>query len=403
MAASFRWLAFRGNIFAHASNPETAHGAFAIPVSVAATCRVAISGASSGVEIAVRALLALSALSLLGGCLAPKRFDEAVWRARVEATRAEDLEAPHRDAAGRFFNPWLPMEPRTADFWRWTFSRNSFGGDDAGAQPAPAVANDGAYLRDPAQPASLTLIGHATFALQWSGQVVVTDPFFSRRAALPSRLVPPAFAPGAIPEGAVVVLTHNHYDHLDAKSIEALAPRGRFLCPLGLGDFLRRCGAREVTELDWWQSAEIDGTRFTLLPAQHWSRRFGMGWNETLWGSWLMERGGRKVFAGGDSGYFKGYREFGRRFPGIDVALIGVGAYAPRWFMHYAHMDIPETVRAFRELGARLLVPTQSGVLGLGDEPVSRPALELERAAVGDSWLSERLRILPVGGRLFLD
>ena len=81
--------------------------------------------------------------------VSPKRFDEAAWRARVEATRVEDLSAPHRDAAGRFFNPWLPMEPRTADFWRWTFSRGSFGEDDAGAEPAPAVANDGAYLRDP--------------------------------------------------------------------------------------------------------------------------------------------------------------------------------------------------------------------------------------------------------------
>lgn len=341
--------------------------------------------------------------ALLCGCLAPRSFDEAAWRARVEATRPGDLEAPHRDASGRYFNPWLPMERRSADFWRWTLSRNSFGEDDAGADPAPAVANDGAYLRDAAQPPSLTLIGHATFVLQWGGQAVVTDPFFSRRAALPSRLVPAAFGAGAIPDGAIVILTHNHYDHLDAASIEALAPRCRFLCPLGLGDFLRKRGARDVRELDWWQSAEIDGTTFTLLPAQHWSRRFGMAFNETLWGSWLVERDGWKVFCGGDSGYFKGFREFGRRFPGIDIALIGVGAYAPRWFMHYAHMDIPETVRAFRELGARLLVPAQSGVLRLGDEPVSRPALELERAAAADPWLRDRLRILPVGGRLFLD
>ena len=201
----------------------------------------------------------------------------------------------------------------------------------------------------------------------------------------------------------MVVLSHNHYDHLDAASIEALAPRCRFLCPLGLGEFLRKRGARDVIELDWWQTAEIGGTVFTFLPAQHWSRRFGMGWNETLWGSWLLERDDWKVYFGGDSGYFKGYREFGRRFPGIDVALIGVGAYAPRWFMHYAHMDVPETVRAFRELGARYLVPTQSGVLGLGDEPAARPALELERAAAADPWLREWLRVLPVGGRLFLD
>ncbi len=349
-----------------------------------------------------RLVLAAALPTLLGGCLAPAPFSEATWRARVEATRVEDLEAQHRDAAGRFFNPWLPMNRSRTDFWRWTLSRNSSDGDGAGRKPAPAVANDGAYLRDPAQPPSLTAVGHATFVLQWGGQVVVTDPFFSRRAGLPSRLVPPAFGPEAIPDGAVVLLTHNHYDHLDAASVEALASRCRFLCPLGLGGFVRRHGAREVRELDWWQTAEIDGTTFTFLPAQHWSRRFGMDFNETLWGAWLIERDGRKVFFGGDSGYFKGFREFGRRYPGIDVALIGVGAHAPRWFMHYAHMDIPESVRAFRELGARLLVPTQSGVLALGDEPVSQPALDLERAAAADPWLGERLRILPVGGRLFL-
>jgi L-ascorbate metabolism protein UlaG (beta-lactamase superfamily) len=335
--------------------------------------------------------------------LGPKRFDEDAWRAAVEATREADLEAPHRAAAGGFFNPWLPMTKRTGDLWRWWLSRDPYDGDRDGDGPSPAVANDGSYLRDPAQRPSVTEIGHATFVIQWGGPVVVTDPFFSRRAAVPERLVAPAFGPEAIPDGAVVVLSHNHYDHLDAKSIEALAPRCRFLCPLGLGDFVRRRGARDVTELDWWQSAEIGGTTFTLLPAQHWSRRLGMGWNETLWGSWLIERDGRRVYFGGDSGYFKGYRVFGRRFPGIDVALIGVGAFAPRWFMHYAHMDVPETVRAFRELGARYLVPTQSGVLGLGDEPASRPQLELERAAAADPWLRERLRVLPVGGRLFLD
>jgi L-ascorbate metabolism protein UlaG (beta-lactamase superfamily) len=339
----------------------------------------------------------------LAGCLTPRAFDEEAWRARVEATREADLEAPHRDASGRFFNPWLPMPRRTGDLWRWWLSRNSFGADRDGEGGLPAVPNDGAFLRRPAARASVTQVGHATFVVHWGDQVVVTDPFFAKRAALPARLVPPAFGPEAIPDGSVVVLSHNHYDHLDAGSVAALAPRCTVLCPLGLGEFVRRRGGRDVRELDWWQSTEVGGTRFTFLPAQHWSRRLGMGWNETLWGSWLMARGGRTVFFGGDSGYFKGYRLFGRRFPGIDAALIGVGAYAPRWFMSYPHMDVPETVRALRELGARYLVPTQSGVLGLGDEPAARPTLELERAAAADPWLGERLRILPVGGRLYLD
>ena len=123
----------------------------------------------------------------------------------------------------------------------------------------------------------------------------------------------------------------------------------------------------------------------------------------TLWASFLLTTPKTTIYVGGDSGHFVGYREFGKRFPKIDYALIPTTAYHPRWFMHYAHMDVPETVRALREIGARYLVPTQSGVLGLGDEPAARPALELERAAATDPWLRERLRVLPVGGRLFFD
>lgn len=372
-----------------------------VPVTMRAA-RPATSRTPAGGRPARLAALLLAAA--VPGCLAPRPFDEARWGERVEATREADLEAPHRDGRGRFLNPWMPMGNRSGEFWRWVLSRDAFGkGDRAGSEPAAAVANDGAYLLDPAQPASVTAVGHATYVVHWDGQVVVTDPFFSWRAALPARRVPPAFGTDAIPDGAVVVLSHNHYDHLDSASVKALAPRARFLCPLGLGDFVRRRGGRDVVELDWWQSVEVGGTRFTLLPAQHWSRRLGMARNATLWGSWLMERGGRRVYYGGDSGYFKGYRAYGRRYPGIDLALLGVGAYEPRWFMHYAHMDPAETVRAFRELGARLLVPTQSGVLELGDDPVSRPTLELERLAAADPWLAGRLRVLPVGGRLLLD
>ena len=351
----------------------------------------------------VRGTAPLVALALMTGCLPGRPFDEAAWRKRVEATRTSDLRAPHRDADGRFFNPWDPQQRSFWDFLRWRLSR----ADESGASPEETetwtVENDGAYLSDPEQPPSVTHIGHATFAIQWDDRVVVTDPFFSARAAIVKRLVPPAFGPDQIPAGSVVVISHNHYDHLDAQSIEALAPKARFLCPLGLGAFLRSRGATNVRELDWWESREIDGTVFTCLPAQHWSRRFGQGYNETLWCSWLLERKGRRVYYGADSGYFKGFREFGRLYPGIDMALLGVGAYAPRWFMHYVHMDIPEVLRAFQDLGAKTLVPTQWGVLELGDEPASGPIRVLKEELQHSPELGAGVRVLPIGGRLLLN
>jgi len=338
----------------------------------------------------------------LTACLPARPFDEARWRAAVEATRESELRAPHRDADGKFFNPWMPQERSPWDFWRWKLSRRGAVAEAAGSSDrAPSEENPGAYLSAPAGEPSVTHVGHATFAVHWGGPVVVTDPFFSRRAAIVERRVPPAFGPERVPDGSVVVISHNHYDHLDADSVAALAERATFLCPVGLGEFLRGHGAVRVREMDWWEETEVGGTRFVCLPAQHWSRRLGQGYNETLWCSWLLERDGRRVYFGADSGYFKGFREFGRRFPGIDVALLPIGAFEPRWFMHYPHMDIQEVLRAFEELGAARLVPTQWGVMQLGDEPAAWPATALRREVDGRPGLGDRVVGLPVGGRLF--
>ena len=348
----------------------------------------------------------LCVLLMAAGCFAPKPFDEEAWREKYQATDAKALYAPHQHPNGDFFNPWLPQPEKSAlDLLRWKlFSRNSVPDQNGRYATAEVKANDGAYLRDPHAPPSLTWVGHATYVLQMDRKVFITDPFFSERALLPKRLVPPAFGPGNLPGGLVVLISHNHYDHLDADSIEALAAKAALMiCPLGLGDFLKEHGAKNVREMDWWQKLTVGGVTITCLPVQHWSRRWGMDTNKTLWCSYMLEGAGLKVFYGADSGYFKGFAEIGRRFPGMDVALLGIGATHPRWMMHYAHLDIPEAVHAFHDLKPRLLVPTQWGVLKLGDEPAAYPAELLRRAAEKDKALKKALRLLPVGGRLMLE
>ncbi|MEZ4602184.1 MAG: MBL fold metallo-hydrolase [Desulfobacterales bacterium] len=127
-------------------------------------------------------------------------------------------------------------------------------------------------------------------------------------------------------------------------------------------NFITDLGKPHVTEMDWWESADLeDGTRLLCTPMQHWSRRIGQGFNTTLWASYLITAPEVSVYFDGDGGYFKGYREIGRRFPGIDYALIPITAYHPRWFMHYAHMNVSEAVRAFNDLGADIFIPTQWG------------------------------------------
>jgi L-ascorbate metabolism protein UlaG (beta-lactamase superfamily) len=342
-------------------------------------------------------IFCLAVALTLGGCLSVPSFDEEAWKEHVESTQAQKIYEPHRLPDGTFFNPWDEMD--RGGFFRWVLSENPLEELEETVKPAPTVPNDGAYLADDDESFSITWIGHATFAVKMGDAVVLTDPFFTKKAAIVPREVPPAFGPEVIPEGTIVVITHNHYDHMDAGSIKSLAEKCVFLVPLGQKEFLQKKGAMDVREFDWFGSTEVKGVRFTFMPTQHWSRRFGQGANKTLWGAWLMEKGGKRVYYGGDSGYFKGYRELGKNYPGIDVALLPIGAYEPRWFMHYAHLDIEEALRAFEETMAQTLIPTQWGVLTLGDEPSGYPAVQLEKALEGKwSRLRDRVKILPVGG-----
>jgi L-ascorbate metabolism protein UlaG (beta-lactamase superfamily) len=346
--------------------------------------------------------LVLAAAALVTACLEPLPFDEREWARKVEQVDLADLYAPHRDEEGLFCNPWAAGHEMSV--WRWFLARDSMAHLAGRELPTPVEESTGRYLADADAPHSVTHVGHATFVVHLGRTVVVTDPFFSDEAVILDRIVPPAFGPEMIPEGAVVLISHNHHDHLDRGSIEALADRARFLCPLGVGDYLRHRGAEQVDELDWWEAVDIDGARLTFLPAQHWSLRIGQEYNESLWGSWMIEAAGRRIYFGGDSGYFKGYREFGRVFPGIDVALLPIGAYRPRWFMHYTHMDVREALRAFEDLGAETMVPTQWGVLELADEPPAWPIVELSQALqVTHQHLEHRVAILPIGGRLLLE
>jgi len=307
------------------------------------------------------------------------------------------LYAPHRDARGRFFNPWRRMQLGLGEFLRWRLSRNPYG--KRRPPEVPVAASDGDALGRRAPRPAITWIGHSTFALQDGPAILLTDPHFGPRALVPRRLSPPGAPVGAVPPHAVAVLSHNHYDHLDRWTLRRLPRSVEWFAPLGHGAYLRRRGFERVTELDWWQSAEGGGWRVTCLPAQHWSNRLGFRRNGALWASWLLETASRRFYFAGDSGYFAGFAEIGRRFPGIDAALIPIGAYEPRWFMGYQHVDPAEAWRAFGDLGARRLVPMHWGCFDLTDEPVDLAPEALAAALAGAGGDPGRVRLLAVGER----
>ena len=244
---------------------------------------------------------------------------------------------------------------------------------------------------DAAPDRSLYRLGHSTLLMKLRGRWWLTDPVFSRRASPfrwlgPKRFHAPPIAIDELPSIRGVILSHDHYDHLDHAAILALAGKVEtFLTPLGVGDRLIEWGiARgKVRQFDWWQGTEVDGVRFTATPAQHFSGRTLRDGNRTLWCSWVIDDGQRRVFFSGDSGYFAGFAEIGRRFGPFDLTLMETGAYNAQW--PYVHMRPEQTVQAHEDLVGRWLLPIHNGTFDLSTHPWYEPfervlALASERA-----------------------
>ncbi len=188
----------------------------------------------------------------------------------------------------------------------------------------------------------------------------------------------PRSLPPALPPIAAQLVSHNHYDHMDAPSLRAVgAP-----VVVGLENARLIGGHLPTTELGWWDAADVGGVRVTYVPSQHWSRRGLADSNRALWGGFVIESGGLSIYHSGDTAYFEGFAEIGRRFPRLDAALLPIGAYDPQWFMSKQHMNPDDALRAFRDLGARRVVAMHWGTFKLTDEPLDEPpALFREGAA----------------------
>jgi L-ascorbate metabolism protein UlaG (beta-lactamase superfamily) len=245
---------------------------------------------------------------------------------------------------------------------------------------------DVAFLKANRTETTATWIGHATVLLQTGGVNVLTDPHLTERAspvgfAGPRRYVPPALDFHELPHVHIVVISHNHYDHLDRETVVRLAkqPGGspRFFVGLGLARWFRDQGIDDVVEMDWWDFAEHAGARVHFVPVQHWSQRTLWDRNRTLWGGWVIEKGSFRFYFGGDAGYSRDYADVGQRFGGFDLAALPIGAYAPRWFMKTHHIDPDEAYQAYRDLRARDAMAIHWGTFVLTDEPFEEPAQRL--------------------------
>jgi L-ascorbate metabolism protein UlaG (beta-lactamase superfamily) len=263
-------------------------------------------------------------------------------------------------------------------------------------KPVPVVDNDGHHLV-PGPELGLTWIGHATFLVQLGGRNVLTDPIYADRLAFVRRNVAPGLAMHALPRIHLVVVTHNHRDHMDATTLQRLGPEPVYVVPHGLRSWFERAGLRRVVEMQWWEEREIEGVRVTFVPSQHWSRRGLFDENATLWGGFVLERGGARVYHSGDTAWFDGFAEIRARVGRIDAAMLPIGAYEPRWFMRSQHIDPLEAVRAFEALDAERFVAMHWGTFRLTDEPIDEPP-ELLRRIWEERSLPDARRFIPAVG-----
>lgn len=282
-----------------------------------------------------------------------------------------------------------------ADMLKWKLLRRSDATVDRALDAVrPGVQAGGAAALASGAPVAVW-IGHATWALRLGGALIVTDPIWSKAiSGVVPRLVPPGVELDAMPPIDVVLVTHDHRDHMDLPTLARLPDSAQYVVPLGNAP---RIGHPNVVELDWWQSHRVGALEITLVPARHWSMRMPWNRNDTLWGGYVVRGPEGVAYHSGDTAWGEHFAEIGRRTGPIDWAMLPIGAYSPRWFMEPQHMDPDEAARGWQALGARNLLAMHWGTFRLTDEPIGEPPARLRAYWAAHQLPDDQLWILDVG------
>jgi L-ascorbate metabolism protein UlaG (beta-lactamase superfamily) len=260
----------------------------------------------------------------------------------------------------------------------------------------PQVALDPARIATPpavGEPARLTWLGHASWLVQMDGRSFLIDPILSPHIfPFIRRNVPAPIQAEQLPRIDAVLITHSHYDHLDAPSVRQVG--AEVITGLNMAGLLEM--APRVSELSWWEETLVGEVTVAFVPAQHWSRRTLFDGNQRLWGGFVLKGSTATVYHSGDTAYFEGFSEIGRRYQ-VDAALLPIGAYDPEWFMGSQHMNPEEAVRAYVDLKAKDFFAMHWGTFKLTDEPLDEPPLRLSAEWERRGLTAEQKRVLAVG------
>jgi L-ascorbate metabolism protein UlaG (beta-lactamase superfamily) len=258
--------------------------------------------------------------------------------------------------------------------------------------------------------ATVTFIGHSTFLIQTGDGNILTDPMYSRYAGPlnrfgPRRVRPPAVHFDDLPAIATILLSHNHYDHCDLATLRRLARRfdPLVVTPLENGRFARSAGIRHVEECDWWQQASSPTLPITLTPARHFSARTPFDRNRALWSGFVLTVRHFRIFFAGDTAYAPFFNDIRQRLGPIDLALLPIGAYEPRWFMQAVHMNPADAVQAHLDLQAAESIGMHFGTFQMTVEGIDAPLQALDDARRARNVESSRFRTLGFGETLRID
>ncbi|MEC7119185.1 MAG: MBL fold metallo-hydrolase [Pseudomonadota bacterium] len=333
-----------------------------------------------------------------------------------------DPKKPHHRPNGFVNSNGDPNNKPLRDVLRWSWQRWRAGLPHAPTQRFQGYA--GIPMRMPdleqlqhncqsnpqpyCQTAQVLWMGHTSMLLQSQGLNVLIDPHFSKRASPlswfgPKRKAESPVQLAQLPSIDVVLISHNHYDHLDLATVQALAQQASgeplFLVPLGLEAWFRRQGIHNVQSLDWWEQHIYQGVTFNFVPAHHWSSRSPFDRNASLWGGWVTQAEDGVFYYAGDTGWSADFAAIGQRFSEIDLAAIPVGAYAPRWFMAAQHINPTEAVQVFQALQPRRAFGVHWGTFELTDEALDQPMIDLE-LALAQAGVDTSLFVMPEHGQV---
>lgn len=368
----------------------------------------------------------LISMSQIPGSESPKSTSSLIEAASLTEVPSL-IEVPSHHINGKFRNPYMPadFQPSTIAFLKARFFDDMEWPDEPENYRENWQAANLERIHNPDfNKAQATLIGHSTVLLQYQGVNILTDPIFSERSSFsqsigPKRFTPPALKIDQLPNIDIIVISHNHYDHLDVASVEALTSSSflqningtqpLWLVPLGLQKWFAQFNVTHIKEMDWWQEYKIGNLTIQAQPSQHWSRRGLFDTNESLWASWAfiwknlsenetITKPNFTAWFGGDTAYNPyQFKEIGKVLGEVDLAMIPIGAYEPRWFMKTQHVNPLDAVEIFKDINAKSAFGIHWNTFVLTAEAIDEPPEALERALHKNAINTELFQAMGIG------